>query len=471
MNLTTIGNVAREAGVVREPKVGLLIMGRKRPGFDPEWGALVKERIISQMKALPWKLVIPSQSIADQKELHKAVEICRAEGVTVLVLVQPTISDGRMAPILSKLWTKPLVLWATTEKPTGSMISANSLVGTHVMGATLRQLGHPLEILFGHPDEATTVDRLKQSILAVHGVDSIQNQSLGLVGLPAPGFIDFHADPVFISDALSSHLYQFNTPEFVDRIMGYTDQEIAPVVKDFETLGLPETPAFTTTVGEKRSEALGMQARYYKAFRDLFAEEDFAALAFRCWPDLPNMTGHWPYLALARLVSEGFPIAMEGDIDGALGSRIAESTGLGPVYLSDWLEHDKSSITIWHTGAAPFQLSRKVGSSGGPRLDVQFNNKRPTVVESTIESGLETTAFRLWRFDNEYHMTALEGVTADPKRELLATNGLFITKDCDIRTWFEDMVQVGMPHHLCVIKGHHKDTLRRIARMAGFAWV
>ena len=471
MNIQSMHNTAVQAGIVQEPVIGLMIMGRKRPGFDPQWGAHMKELIQKRVQSLPYEVIIPSDNIADQAELSRAAETCRTKGVTVMLLVQPTISDGRLAPLLSRLWNKPLVFWATTEKPEGAMISANSLVGTHVMAATLRQLGHPLEILFGHPDEKDTINRLTQSIAAVHATDSIQNKSLGLVGFPAPGFIDFHADPVFINDSLNSQLYQINTPEFIDRIMAYNEQELATEVQHFLDLELPQTPAFTEVCGNETHQALTMQARFYRGFRDFFTEEGFASLAFRCWPDLPTITGHWPYLALYRLVSEGFPIAMEGDIDGALGSTIAESAGLGPVYLSDWLEHDTSSITIWHTGAAPLQLANPVGTPGGPALDVQFNNKRPTVVESTIRPGMDVTAFRLWRYNNQYHLTALEGRTEQPLKHIMATNGRFVTHRVDICHWFEEMVQLGMPHHLCIIQGHHGDTLRRIARLSGFTWV
>ncbi|MFP4152333.1 MAG: sugar isomerase [Alkalispirochaeta sp.] len=466
-------------GVIPRPVIGLLIMGRKRPGFDPEWGAAVKKRIMGRVAALPgngqpWRVVTPSDNIADGTELGRAVETCRREGVTTIVVVQPTISDGRLAPLLSRLWEKPLVLWATTEKPAGTMISANSLVGTHVMGATLRQLGHPLEILFGDPDDETTVARLIQAIRSVHAAGEIHGKVYGLIGYHAPGFVDFHTDPVFLNDTLGAQLYHLNTPELVDRVHGYTTEELADEIAAFEVLGIPDGPEFAAALaaaGTTRDEAIAMQGRYYRAFRDYFAEEHFDALAFRCWPDLPTMVGHWPYFALARLVSEGFPIAMEGDIDGAICSRIAESAGIGPVYLSDWLEHDRDSITIWHTGAAPLQLSEPIGSPGGPRLGVQFNNKRPTVLESTIRADRPVTVFRLWRYDGEYHMTALEGRTEKPKRELMATNGRFVTDAVDVRDWFEEMVQVGMPHHLCVIPGHHGDTLRRVARMSGMEWV
>ncbi|MCG8481631.1 MAG: L-fucose/L-arabinose isomerase family protein [Spirochaetales bacterium] len=469
MGIEQISRRAREAGIIEDPKIGLLIMGRKRPGFDPEWGAEIKGKIVAALNELPWEITTPSDNIADEAELRRSVESCRSAGVTTLIVVQPTISDGRLAPLLSRLWAKPLILWATPEKPTGAMISANSLVGTHAMAATLRQLDHPLEIVYGHPENEELRARLKTAIRAVHGADSAMGRLFGLVGYHAPGFVDFHADPVFISDALSSQLYHTGTVELISMVRAYADADIADEVAAFRALELPFHDGFSAGEGVSAdgSAELAMQARYYRAFRDIFDRDRLDLLAFRCWPDLPSEVGHWPYLALARLVSEGFPIAMEGDIDGALGSRIAESAGVGPVYLSDWLEHDRDTITIWHTGAAPFQLAEPVGTPGGPSIGVQFNNKKPTVVESTIRAGMEATAFRLWRYDGAYYMAVLEGETLTPRRHLLATNGLFRTAEVDVTVWFEQMVQLGMPHHLCVVEGHHADTLRRIARLIG----
>lgn len=252
-----------------------------------------------------------------------------------------------------------------------------------------------------------------------------------------------------------------STPELVRKVEGYSAEDVKEEVALLKRLDILEGEGFVSVDSEG---AMEMQARYYRAFRDLFREERFDALAFRCWPDLPTMTGHWPYLALALLVSEGYPIAMEGDVDGAVCSRIAESAGIGPVYLSDWLEHDRETITIWHTGAAPFQLA-------DPRLDVQFNNGLPTVVESTISPGQDLTIFRIWRYGGEYCMTALEGESVKPRRHLKATNGLFRTDRVDVMDWFEEMVQSGMPHHLCVVPGHHGDLLRRVARLSDFVWL
>ena len=51
-----------------------------------------------------------------------------SQNISVLVAIQPVISDGRLAPVLAQIWEKPLILWATPEEQTGEMISGNSLV-------------------------------------------------------------------------------------------------------------------------------------------------------------------------------------------------------------------------------------------------------------------------------------------------------------------------------------------------------
>ena len=222
MGYASVKPVARECGIISEPVVALMIMGRKRPGFDPEWGAEIQAAVVEAVEKLPWQVVIPSLNIADDAELVRAVSEARSAGVTAMVLVQPTISDGRLAPLLARLWDKPPILWATPEKPDGSMISANSLVGTHVMAANLRQLGRQLELVYGHPADEPTRTRLEQAIRVVHAADSIRNRKFGLIGNHAPGFVDFHADPVFLSASLGSQLYQMSTVELVGKVEGFS---------------------------------------------------------------------------------------------------------------------------------------------------------------------------------------------------------------------------------------------------------
>jgi L-fucose isomerase-like protein len=200
-----------------------------------------------------------------------------------------------------------------------------------------------------------------------------------------------------------------------------------------------------------------------KAF---FETENLDALTIREWPEMPNVFGQWPYFGVARLADEGRAIGIEGDADGALCAWLVESLGLGRCYLSDWLEHDEKTITLWHGGAAPMSMCEPVGKPGGPCFAKHFNIKKPAVVEATIRAGMPITAYRFWRCDGKYILSAREGETIKPKRHLMATNAL-AKMNCDPREWFEDLCHAGMPHHISVVQGHHAAFLKRLARLLG----
>jgi L-fucose isomerase-like protein len=213
-----------------------------------------------------------------------------------------------------------------------------------------------------------------------------------------------------------------------------------------------------------------MASRLYLAMKSFLDNENLDALTIREWPEMPNIFGQWPYLGVARLTDEGRAIGIEGDADGALSAWIAESLGLGRCYLSDWLEHDEQTVTLWHGGAAPMSLYEPAGKPGGPRIARHFNIKKPAVLEATIRAGLPITVYRFWRCDGKYLLTAREGETIAPKRHLMATNALARMKD-DPREWFEEFCHAGMPHHVAVVQGHHTAYLKRLARVMSIQFI
>jgi L-fucose isomerase-like protein len=173
---------------------------------------------------------------------------------------------------------------------------------------------------------------------------------------------------------------------------------------------------------------------------------------------------------MTRLAEEQLPIGMEGDIDGALCALIGKHLGLGPCYLSDWLEHDADTITLWHGGNLPFSMSPPVGQDGGPRATLHFNIRKPAVVESTLTPGVRVTVMRLWRMEGRYHLVAFEAETIEPRRHLMGTNGLIRVLDRDADALFRDLCDEGMPHHVAVFQGAHAQLLRAAARAMDFQW-
>jgi len=445
------------------PRLGVVFLGRRRPGFDMEWGRQQEEKTRRWLRQGDFTVFEPAEKAIDDASLRRAVAACADEGVNALVLLQTTMGDGRLAPTLAQLWPDPLVLWATPEKPAGDMISSCSLVGAHAWASTLRQMGHSFEVVYGDSDAPETRQQLNEAVRLAATARGLRSARLGLVGGQAPGYFAMGADPFSVHHGLGAQVQMFSLLEFANVVNGSSDEAVAEDVAKVKALGLPH---------KDTSDAdLPMASRLYLAMRSFLDTEALDAMTIRCWPELPNTFGQWPYLGIARLTDEGRAVACEGDADGALSAWIGESLGMGRCYLTDWLEHDQETITLWHGGAAPMKLCAPVGEPGGPRIARHFNIKKPAVVEATLRENMPITVLRFWRCDGSYYLTAREGQTIKPKRHLMGTNGLAQLDKQDPREWFEELCHQGMPHHVAVFEGHSANMLRRLARALGMRFM
>jgi L-fucose isomerase-like protein len=438
------------------PKLGVIFLGRRRPGFDMEWGRRMEERVRGWLQQTKFPLFEAPEKAVDDASMRRVMAACTAQGVDAIVLLQTTMGDGRLAPTLAQLWPDPLILWATPEKQDGDMISSCSLVGAHCWASVMRQMGHAFELVNGDPDAAATRQRFTEAARMAATLRRLRSARLGIIGGHAPGYFAMSADPFAIHQGLGAQIQTFSLIEFANVVNELTPEAVVADVAKVKALGLPHK--------DTTDDDLPMASRLYLAMRSFMENENLDAMTIREWPEMPNSFGQWPYLGVARLADEGVAIGIEGDADGALSAWIADGLGLGACYLSDWLEHDEQTITLWHGGAAPMSLCPPIGQPGGPRIARHFNIKKPAVIEATIRADMPVTVFRFWRLDGKYHLTAREGGTIQPKRHLMATNALARMKD-DPREWFEELCHQGMPHHVAVVQGHHAALLKRMARV------
>jgi L-fucose isomerase-like protein len=446
----------------KKPKVGVIILGRRRPGFDMEWGRQMEERVRTWLPKTGFSIFAPTEKAVDDASLRGVVASCEREHVDAIVLLQTTMGDGRLAPTLAQFWRDPLILWATPENPEGEMISSCSLVGTHCWGSVLRQMGHAFELVYGDPGVTATQQTFCDAVRVATTVRRLRSVRLGAIGGHAPGYFAMGPEPFAMHRGLGVQLQTYSLIEFASIVNELSTEAVNADVAKVKALGIPHK--------DTTDDDLPMASRLYLAMRAYLETENLDGLTIRCWPEMPNTFGQWPYLGVARLVDEGRAVAMEGDADGSLMNWIAESLGFGRCYLSDWLEHDHQTITLWHVGAAPISLCEPIGTPGGPRLARHFNIKKPTVVEATIRHEMPITAFRFWRCDGKYLATAREGQTIKPRRHLMATNALAQMKD-DPGEWFETVCHEGMPHHVGVVRGHHAALFKRLARTLAIPFV
>jgi L-fucose isomerase-like protein len=444
----------------RTLRVGFLAIGRKRPGFDPDWGRQMDVSAWEACSAAGLDAVRPSEPVVDDVTLRSAVAELRHAGCQTLLVLQTTMGDGRLAPILAQLWDAPLVLWATPERTDADRVSACSLVGTHVFASMFRQLNRPFEIVYGVGDDELFRQQLAAAVHLTAAAAQLRKSKVGLVGYHAPGFVNMHADPITISRDLGLQLHHFGLPELQDRI---DTCEADRVDRDMRTVLAMELPLDASL----RRRDLIQNSRYFLALADLLSDENLDALAVRCWPELPTHYGHWPYLAMLRLTEEGHAVALEGDVDGAILGLIGRLLGIGSGYITDWLEHDATSITLWHPGHAP----RDICVDETLRLGRHFNDDKPLVVNAELAAGRAITIARLWRCDGRYCLTAFDAKTAAPRRSLLGAQGLATVDGLPVPELFDRLCHAGMPHHLTVFPGGQIDILRRLSRLMGIEWL
>jgi L-fucose isomerase-like protein len=258
-------------------------------------------------------------------------------------------------------------------------------------------------------------------------------------------------------------LHPLSLPQFIERVHAVQEGAVKQDVQRVLDLKMP--------MDGVTADALAMNSRCYLAMLELIEEESLDALALQCWPELPNMLGQWPYLAVSRLGTEGRAVSIEGDVDGCIGSLMSASLGMAPGFLTDWLEHDQDTIFFWHPGMAPMNMCNPIGTPGGPTLAAHFNIVKPLVVNAEILVDQPVTITRLWRCDDQYHMTAFEGHTVPARRKVTGNSVLVEVAQGDVPERFDRLVHTGLPHHVLLSFGQQAEAFRRLARALRLQWV
>ena len=438
---------------------GVLVVGRKRPGFDQEWNQTIRRRVAAALRELSIDSIGAEQPVVDDQTLIAAVENIRRAGCDSLVLLQPSLGSGQLAMTLMQHWSGPVVLWATPERPDGEKVSSCSLVAQHLWASLFRQSGHAFEFVYGGPDDARTRESLQQALRVARTPAALGRAKIGLIGSHAPGFVSMHADPFALKQSLGVQLQPMDLGAFINRVKAVDASRVRVDIERVRALKLAMRKDVTT-------DDLAVNSRYYLTLRDLIEEERLDGVALQCWPELGNQLGHWPYLALTRLTSEGVVTAMEGDVDGAITCLLGKLLDAGEGFITDWLEHDADTIQFWHGGVAPLAMCESADGDAAvaPMLARHFNIEQPMVVDTVMKADMPVTVARVWRCDGRYHVTAFEGRSMKPARRL-GGNTAAVKVAFDVPRWFDAALHAGLPHHPVVFVGSHAEQFRRAARV------
>src|SRR3954451_11347156 len=109
----TVEGTPKSAASTGRPNLGVLIIGRKRPGFDQDWNQEMRRRTATAIDSLGFASVGHDLNVVDDQTILAALNTIRAAGCDALVVLQPSLGNGQLSMTVEQNWAGPLVLWAT----------------------------------------------------------------------------------------------------------------------------------------------------------------------------------------------------------------------------------------------------------------------------------------------------------------------------------------------------------------------
>src|SRR6185437_3036321 len=222
-----------------QAQVGVLIFGRKRPGFDQDWNAGIRDRCRKSLAQLGFGCIGAEDVVLDDETVNGAIDRIERSGCRALIVIQPSLADGQYALTVSQRWTGPIILWATPERPDDGKVSSCSLVGQHLWASILRQANHSFEFVYGAPEDVQM--ELRQAVAFSETIQRLRTAKLGVVGTHAPGFLDLAADPFLVRRTFGLQLHPLSLPQFIDRVQAVSADEVNADLQRVHSMGLRET--------------------------------------------------------------------------------------------------------------------------------------------------------------------------------------------------------------------------------------
>lgn len=398
-----------------------------------------------------YDVVGPSELVFDRTGVEGAIAALReAPGpVEALLLQIGTFPDGTAPARLAEATGLPVVVHSLPEPSLTHDVPLNSLCGANMSTFTLSALRHPHSFVHADPADPAGAKRLAQHLRAAVTWRRLRGQRLTLLGFRAPGFYPCVFDELLLRRRLGVAV-EYLDLDAVRRRLDPAVRKPAPHQR-FPTIG----------GGELSPEAVGWLEAHYAALDAALADGSHDLVAIRDWPELERFDpaipgGLWP--ALGWVQDDGIDLAPEGDVNGAVTTRVARSlSGDLPFFtdISAW-DDEATTLTLWHYGGA-------TGLARNP-AEVRFADDGRGV-EFTLKPGTGHL-IRIGLRDGDLRMLSVGVEILDQRVTLGRAAGLARTRTPAgevVRHLLDD----GWEHHFTLLYGELDEAIRAFAKQAG----
>jgi len=429
-------------------RLGVVCLARKT--YDFQAAAHKYRETRAKLMALPnveWEFI--EDLVIEPEDAYAAAEQLAVRPLHGLVLISGTFQLGHLALILKKRIDQPVLLWAFEEPPyDGGRIRFNSVCGLNLNASNLYKAGwDDVSYVVGEEIDLDWVTAVRMKA-------AVENARIGLVGYRADGFFNlsiaeldgFSRTGVLVNHFEIAELTSFEAPQ------AEVEEYGAKLRRDFDCSSL---------IPEQQQKVAALCVKL-KRFVEQYKLD---AVAIRCWPEFANMYGISPCASMSILQSQGYVLACEGDIQGALSMLACKAVGEGTPFLADFSQINREGdyALLWHCGVAPQNLW-----DGRCRrsLDTYFAGGRGVTAGFVLKPGV----ISLLRIDSARGRVRLfiqRGRAVPMDKELMGTYAKVVFEQA-VEKVLDSILANGVAHHFALIYGDQIRAFKLFAKMMGY---
>ncbi len=457
------------------PVIGVLPLAR--PTFDVPYATEMAAACFKALEATGHTIVGTRDLLFDGAATEAALEALKAQKVDLLLILQVTFTDASMTVRIARDNLAPLAIWAVPEPRAGGRLRLNSFCGLNLAGHALGLAGLPLRWLYAAPDAPLLADAIGGLVAgderdpafpqgpapslvereqARRVLKAMQGRKIALVGEHPAGFDTCAYDPGKLAVLAGIDVKKIGLPE------------LFAAAKDVGADAIAGTRAMVagklTGLDEVDQAQLDRSLSLYHALEGLKQSSGASALAVRCWPEMFTEYGCAACGPMGLLTEAKTPCACEADVYGALTGMLLQEVAGAPSWLVDIVDMDAASDTgvFWHCGSAPLSMA---DDQFQPRAQIHSNRRMPLLQEFTLKPG-RVTICRISQARGRATMILGGGEMIRAPMSFTGTSGV-IRFDRNAADVTEAMMEFGLEHHVALVYGEHRGTLRALGEEMG----
>ncbi len=308
---------------------------------------------------------------------------------------------------LAKKVNKPLLIWGPRDDaPTreGDRLR-DSQCGLFATTKVLRQFGVPFSYIPNSRIQDEVFQKGFENFIAAAAVVKVMSHlRIGQIDVRPGAFWTVKCNEEELLQKFGVEIIPIAVPDLkkmMDQAMEEKADEVKAVKDDIKNR-IQEI-----TITEKE---LDLAAAMKVAILDWAKREKLSAAAMLCGGAVRESIGICPCFTMSELTNDGFPVACETDIHGAISSLMAQAAvgGRSATFLADMTirhpENDNAEL-LWHCGVFPESLK---ADHCVTKLNEHYGAKVPGAAQWEIRGG-DVTVVRFDGVSGDYRLLLAEG--------------------------------------------------------------